>query len=108
MMRRPPRSTRTYTLFPYTTLVRSRLILYMVKQSPSSQTSLLLTCPRSDVAEPFVRSAVTERSRKLPPDRCEDETDGIFFPIGHAGAALEINRQIFGHDSPRQEACCRQ
>src|SRR3546814_8853886 len=24
MMRRPPRSTRTYTLFPYTTLFRSR------------------------------------------------------------------------------------
>src|SRR3546814_3192884 len=24
MIRRPPRSTRTYTLFPYTTLVRSR------------------------------------------------------------------------------------
>src|SRR3546814_8074800 len=26
MIRRPPRSTRTYTLFPYTTLVRSRLL----------------------------------------------------------------------------------
>src|SRR3546814_8566062 len=25
MVRRPPRSTRTYTLFPYTTLFRSRL-----------------------------------------------------------------------------------
>src|SRR3546814_10786173 len=25
MIRRPPRSTRTYTLFPYTTLFRSRL-----------------------------------------------------------------------------------
>src|SRR3546814_9625499 len=25
MIRRPPRSTRTYTLFPYTTLVRSQL-----------------------------------------------------------------------------------
>src|SRR3546814_6513050 len=27
MIRRPPRSTRTYTLFPYTTLFRSRVIL---------------------------------------------------------------------------------
>src|SRR3546814_11344561 len=26
MIRRPPRSTRTYTLFPYTTLFRSRLV----------------------------------------------------------------------------------
>src|SRR3546814_376707 len=28
MIRRPPRSTRTDTLFPYTTLFRSRLILF--------------------------------------------------------------------------------
>src|SRR3546814_11251591 len=27
MKRRPPRSTRTYTLFPYTTLFRSRAVL---------------------------------------------------------------------------------
>src|SRR3546814_1205264 len=27
MIRRPPRSTRTYTLFPYTTLFRSRLVV---------------------------------------------------------------------------------
>src|SRR3546814_19527156 len=26
MLRRPPRSTRTYTLFPYTTLVRSVIV----------------------------------------------------------------------------------
>src|SRR3546814_16239422 len=26
MIRRPPRSTRTYTLFPYTTLVRSKSV----------------------------------------------------------------------------------
>src|SRR3546814_10282435 len=30
MIRRPPRSTRTYTLFPYTTLFRSRLALSAV------------------------------------------------------------------------------
>src|SRR3546814_1790586 len=30
MLRRPPRSTRTYTLFPYTTLFRSGLWVYSV------------------------------------------------------------------------------
>src|SRR3546814_4172584 len=30
MIRRPPRSTRTYTLFPYTTLFRSRLEMDLV------------------------------------------------------------------------------
>src|SRR3546814_4523365 len=31
MIRRPPRSTRTDTLFPYTTLFRSRIILLTIK-----------------------------------------------------------------------------
>src|SRR3546814_2885961 len=30
MIRRPPRSTRTYTLFPYTTLFRARLLMYCI------------------------------------------------------------------------------
>src|SRR3546814_2743971 len=29
LIRRPPRSTRTYTLFPYATLFRSAVILYV-------------------------------------------------------------------------------
>src|SRR3546814_6156538 len=33
MIRRPPRSTRTDTLFPYTTLFRSRLHLFALHQS---------------------------------------------------------------------------
>src|SRR3546814_2486749 len=35
MIRRPPRSTRTYTLFPYTTLVRSTDIQALYAQGPS-------------------------------------------------------------------------
>src|SRR3546814_8210940 len=42
MIRRPPRSTRTDTLFPYTTLFRSRLALYR-KPSASSYKDLLAT-----------------------------------------------------------------
>src|SRR3546814_13260541 len=34
MIRRPPRSTRTDTLFPYTTLFRSRLFAEPFKNSP--------------------------------------------------------------------------
>src|SRR3546814_20784567 len=34
MIRRPPRSTRTDTLFPYTTLVRSHL--YLFQRTPSA------------------------------------------------------------------------
>src|SRR3546814_8925849 len=34
MLRRPPRSTRTYTIFPYTTLFRSSGFLYFVLAMP--------------------------------------------------------------------------
>src|SRR3546814_9376857 len=34
MIRRPPRSTRTDTLFPYTTLFRSECLIASVHQSP--------------------------------------------------------------------------
>src|SRR3546814_3343918 len=35
MIRRPPRSTRTDTLFPYTTLFRSRYLIAYTKQAQS-------------------------------------------------------------------------
>src|SRR3546814_3574120 len=35
MIRRPPRSTRTDTLFPYTTLFRSQLRIYLEVQTPT-------------------------------------------------------------------------
>src|SRR3546814_2587624 len=35
MIRRPPRSTRTDTLFPYTTLFRSMLILQLRRETPA-------------------------------------------------------------------------
>src|SRR3546814_11707680 len=37
MIRRPPRSTRTYTLFPYTTLFRSRQIAAGQRKTPEHQ-----------------------------------------------------------------------
>src|SRR3546814_18869071 len=42
MIRRPPRSTRTYTLFPYTTLFRSFISFTRNHGAPSSGPSLSL------------------------------------------------------------------
>src|SRR3546814_16336594 len=39
MLRRPPRSTRTYTLFPYTTLVRSAVMRFVDQSSFADYTS---------------------------------------------------------------------
>src|SRR3546814_19203778 len=46
MIRRPPRSTRTDTLFPYTTLFRSRAIRYVVDGSMPIAGALWRTCSR--------------------------------------------------------------
>src|SRR3546814_5947376 len=44
MIRRPPRSTRTYTLFPYTTLFRS-IISKMAVSSIAGDDSLIFQLP---------------------------------------------------------------
>src|SRR3546814_1551837 len=52
MIRRPPRSTRTDTLFPYTTLFRSQLARDQSQITPSQSTNiqpsgLVITCRSS-------------------------------------------------------------
>src|SRR3546814_16663587 len=86
MIRRPPRSTRTYTLFPYTTLFRSR--------SPTgcfSGTSRLLGLrrPRNVRGRAFGRMPDGSASL-VPRKRFSGETqppDGAIFPCGAYHAA---------------------
>src|SRR3546814_2764468 len=64
MIRRPPRSTRTYTLFPYTTLFRSR-IRCSRRQRPSRPP---LQRPRKRLPRrPPKRLGRRRRSRSPPP-----------------------------------------
>src|SRR3546814_1494062 len=44
MIRRPPRSTRTDTLFPYTTLFRSFFVGFMRAESPEASLTELVRC----------------------------------------------------------------
>src|SRR3546814_5444289 len=66
MIRRPPRSTRTDPLFPYTTLFRSSTIrLY---SSPSCSATMLIELPHSRGGRPRRRRtsiAVTMRPRRF-------------------------------------------
>src|SRR3546814_15630784 len=74
MVRRPPRSTRTYTLFPYATLFRSDVIEHMrcticrrrpVEVGATSEAPTVEFGPR-DEAE---WQEVVARLRHRPPDR---------------------------------------
>src|SRR3546814_15187392 len=44
MTRRPPRPTRTYTLFPYTTLFRSRASIRPIRQAPARPAPITDSC----------------------------------------------------------------
>src|SRR3546814_12127504 len=64
MIRRPPRSTRTDTLFPYTTLFRSPSVsvpISVASASPTSTSCILADrrCPRS------VEALVSPADRKI-------------------------------------------
>src|SRR3546814_12800519 len=49
MIRRPPRSTRTDTLFPYTTLVRSGIKLNVVRLAPGAALSRFFKDKSDDI-----------------------------------------------------------
>src|SRR3546814_14446755 len=67
MVRRPPRSTRTDTLFPYTTLFRS----------VEHPVSLYLVIPPSDISrtKPLVRLVLNQIGRRLTEKLDADRSD---------------------------------
>src|SRR3546814_13761220 len=73
MIRRPPRSTRTDTLFPYTTLFRSASsILPLLEYLPES-----LTRPRSDqTLGPKNGLRLRPRARLISRQQSESRSDG--------------------------------
>src|SRR3546814_11538483 len=74
MIRRPPRSTRTVTLFPYTTLFRSLFagdaaIPAMAKPAPENTASMMAGADRSPIAGPAKKPEVTKAmSAGRPPE----------------------------------------
>src|SRR3546814_17020381 len=87
MRRRPPRSTRTDTLFPYTTLFRSRKLLSVQPDARISQIEMAII-EKADFEDlPFPgRSAIRRRVhalRRLPTAKQD---------IGGIGAHLTIDQ----------------
>src|SRR3546814_8312616 len=66
MIRRPPRSTRTDTLFPYTTLFRSALPIISISGGGKAMNVDFLTAAKAfgataTLAKPFSRDVLLER-----------------------------------------------
>src|SRR3546814_11771606 len=98
MIRRPPRSTRTDTLFPYTTLFRSQALGTTPASARLRLTiSALPNPPRTSLAKPSIFRLHTERSDWTLAARIgERETKGKI--------AIEIPKQL----TPRPHADTKQ
>src|SRR3546814_3694603 len=92
MIRRPPRSTRTDTLFPYTTLFRSRLLagvdeigvnLILIWKRPDAQHSIL----RLERHINALRNVVGDKRRDADPEV-------------HIKAVAQFPRRAGGHFVP--------
>src|SRR3546814_6464226 len=82
MIRRPPRSTRTDTLFPYTTLFRSQPVAY--PETPVGQVADMIVesgVGRIPVIDPATRHVIGLLSRhdllKARRDRSEEHTSEL-------------------------------
>src|SRR3546814_1244072 len=85
MIRRPPRSTRTDTLFPYTTLFRS---IPPVRGKCLASSDLSLTLPTLQSAMPFQRpdpsngpGHVIFEDHERPPDATKNRPDRMIEPV---------------------------
>src|SRR3546814_12639338 len=94
MIRRPPRSTRTYTLFPYTTLFRSEgHILRCLKDSlnPRDPVEVFLGVhPGHDRVPRFARQLLggfRADHRPYGQDQPDNTDDGVKRLEAHAGGA---------------------
>src|SRR3546814_2704766 len=108
MIRRPPRSTRTDTLFPYTTLFRSpqhrqRIVIVGFRDEvPFSWDDLKLPPKGSvrlnSVLHPEDGSEKTEAPYTLGPDRSEEHTSELQSLMRISYASFCLKKKIIGDD----------
>src|SRR3546814_10888466 len=96
MLRRPPRSTRTDTLFPYTTLFRSLCPArgpVAPSYAPLDRNPKLAPCPPSGSRRPTVPPA---RASSAPPTRSEEHTSELqsLMRISYAVFCLKKKKRL--------------
>src|SRR3546814_13837326 len=93
MIRRPPRSTRTDTLFPYTTLFRSvRSPSRWVARRMERYSSLLLRC-RNECAAAAREVAADLVYEGFEPLRCQRAAGMVVFCEWYLERMLEVDEQ---------------
>src|SRR3546814_9558778 len=80
MIRRPPRSTRTYTLFPYTTLVRSSPLFQGVTLTMPSGKTLTIEAENNGPENVYIQSVTLNgqpHARTFLTHRSEEHTSEL-------------------------------
>src|SRR3546814_10434194 len=80
MIRRPPRSTRTDTLFPYTTLFRSATVTVLPVTSTSCDAATRYRHPKTSPCSPIMPHHIAadhRLERNLMEDRSEEHTSEL-------------------------------
>src|SRR3546814_15308294 len=109
MIRRPPRSTRTHTLFPYTTLFRSfgfpRLNRVRIKGHNMDSCDLRseLTKTTDEIDEPPPRLSISAAIGVLDFKQCDIRIPGILLKDGPVSRSMLFEDHSLNVGSPRPE-----
>src|SRR3546814_12310999 len=102
MIRLPPRSTRTDTLFPYTTLFRSSSIGQSGAPACSTHLRAVLTVCPSTRRSPYASAKVVLRQRQRP-DYCSSRADLCYMYALATVAASAREQRLFLPRLPHNE-----
>src|SRR3546814_3645401 len=100
MIRRPPRSTRTATLFPYTTLFRSSRLSSAGRPSPLVTVGIMddkgALLGHGERGEVVIRSSLVMAGYYKNPDRSEEHTSELqsLMRISYAVFCLKKKKKV--------------
>src|SRR3546814_16749419 len=104
MIRRPPRSTRTDTLFPYTTLFRSdgslRAVIAEVRNTFGEKHSYVL----ASGGAPLAYGEMKEKQKCFHVSPFFDIAGSYRFDISEPGARLRVAIQLKDRDAPDRKS----
>src|SRR3546814_6358164 len=104
MTRRPPRSTRTDTLFPYTTLFRSRVVQAALQHDDHALVVVGLDDREAgDVAAAHILERFHRPLDVLRPDIQAVEDHQVLAPPGHHQTAVDHVAEVAGIEPARSE-----